>query len=112
MHDSANETLDSSLRNLVGKFYPQISLSIIYQDKNSVAIFFSTLSIKYLNVFGATLYINIHVRIVMRLMSVNPHDIFIHVSPSTWVYLQELIGLMQKLLTVISTNIFSIQTTL
>ena len=40
MHDSANETLDSSLRNLVGKFYPQISLSIIYQDKNSVAIFF------------------------------------------------------------------------
>ena len=34
MHDSTNETLDSSLRNLVGKFYPQKNLSIIFQNKS------------------------------------------------------------------------------
>ena len=39
MHDSANETLDSSLRNLVGKFDPQINLSLISQNKNSVGRF-------------------------------------------------------------------------
>ena len=51
-----------------------------------------------------TLCINIHVHIVMRLMSVNHPDIFIHVSPNTGVYLQELVGLMKKLQTVISTT--------
>ena len=41
MHDAANESLDKSLRNLVGKFYPQINLSIIFQNKNSVGSFFN-----------------------------------------------------------------------
>ena len=35
----SNETLDSSLRNLVGKFYPQINLYIIFQSKNSIGSF-------------------------------------------------------------------------
>ena len=40
-HDSANETLDSSLQNLVGKIYPKINLSNIFQSKNSVGSFFN-----------------------------------------------------------------------
>ena len=41
MQDLANETLESSLRKLVRKFYPQINLSIIFQNKNSVSGFFN-----------------------------------------------------------------------
>ena len=41
MHYSANETLENGLQNLVGKFGPQINLSIIFQNKNSVGSFFN-----------------------------------------------------------------------
>ena len=86
MHDSANETLGSSLRNLVGKFYLQINLSIIFHIKNSVGSFFNFKD-KNLNVFEATLDINIHVRTATRRISGNHPDIFIRVSLNTGVYI-------------------------
>ena len=104
MHDSAKETLDSSQRNSEGKFYPQINLSVIFGNKNSVCSF-STSKIKYLNVFAATWYINIHARIVMPRMSRNHTDILIHVSLSTELYLHEIITNSQTLQIVTSTNI-------
>ena len=75
---------------------PKSIYPLFFKTKIQLAVF-SISRIKYFNVFGATLYINIHVRIVMRRMSVNHPDIFIYVSLNTEVYLQELIGLIKTL---------------
>ena len=57
---SANETLDSSLRNLVGKFFSKLIYQLFFKTKIQLAVFLTS-RIIYLNVFGATLHINIHV---------------------------------------------------
>ena len=82
-----NENLKSDLTKLAYRFYPQISLKIIFQNNFSIKSFFpsqsKTGSIPFCNL---TWCISTAVRIVMRLMSAKLPDICTHVSVSIGEY--------------------------